>query len=338
MSALPAGLGKAWVPAALSAQLKRRPLPRIIGGVPIVLFRDGAGKASALEDRCPHRNYPLSDGRVDGGALRCPYHGWRFDGSGACVEVPGCAADVSLARIGAHPVAAVERHGAIFVRLEDGEGAAPFEVPPLMGDPDHHHFWWTQEPWQGRAIDALENILDPFHTNFIHDGLIRVSRRRQAVRQTLVMRERDFEVIYEQDAPDRGWMSRLLEGPRNRSVGRYLAPVVFQGRWASPKGLTLCATTFFVPENENRYRPFGCWTTPKRLAPAWLKQALIMSFVRPVAAQDRRALALQNRPITAFGGPRFKAGPTDRVAAPLARLYAGGTLEPGTDGPHEIWL
>ncbi len=56
--------------------------------------RDGQGNAGALLDRCPHRNVPLSLGRVARtGRLECRYHGWQFDGSGRCRHVPGRKAD-----------------------------------------------------------------------------------------------------------------------------------------------------------------------------------------------------------------------------------------------------
>lgn len=191
MTPFPEGLSGAWAPVALSTQLKAKPLARTLGGVPIVLFRGPAG-VTALEDRCPHRNYPLSNGQVRDGVLTCPYHGWRFDGAGACVEVPGADPAAPLAKLAARRLGVVERHGAVFVRLDGAQ--APFVPPPLLGDPAYDHFWWTQPPWRGRALDALENILDPFHTNFIHDGLIRVSRRRQPVRQTVTVRADGFEV------------------------------------------------------------------------------------------------------------------------------------------------
>ncbi len=41
-----------------------------------------------MQDICPHRLAPLSEGRVEGGQLHCAYHGWRFDERGACVLVP----------------------------------------------------------------------------------------------------------------------------------------------------------------------------------------------------------------------------------------------------------
>lgn len=338
MTPYPAGLSQTWLPVCLSSQLKAKPLARQVAGTPIVVFRDADGAVGVLEDRCPHRNYPLSDGKVVQGALRCAYHGWRFDGTGACVEIPGADAGAPTDRLGARRIEAVERHGAVFVRLERGDASPDLVLPPLIGDPDHDHFWWTQPPWRGRALDALENILDPFHTNFVHDGLIRVSGRRQQVRQTVTLRPDGFEVAYDQDQPDRGWMSRLLEGDRQRSVGRYLPPVSFQGRWEKKDRLTLCATAFFVPETQDRFRAFGCWTTPKGRAPAWLKRQAILAFVRTVAQQDRRALDKQHATMTVFGGPKFKSGPTDRLTLPLARLYQGEVLEPSTDGPNTIWL
>lgn len=338
MTPYPAGLETTWLPVALSGQLKTRPLSRRIAGQPIVLFRTADGSVSALQDRCPHRNYPLSAGRVVEGTLQCPYHGWRFDGSGACVALPGAGETPDLRRLGATRIDVAERHGAIFVRpAGDGSATEP-DLPPLIGHPDYDHFWWTRPPWKGRALDALENILDPFHTNFVHDGLIRVSSRRQPVRQTVTLAAKGFHVAYDQDAPDRGWMSRLLEGSRRRSTGQYLPPVVFQGRWEKADRLSLCATAFFVPETPDRYRPIGCWTTPKGLAPAWLKKQAILGFIRVVAEQDRRALERQHDTIQAFGGVRFKSGPTDRLTTPLTRLYNGETLEPGQDGPHSIWL
>src|SRR5258706_15323621 len=63
--------------ACLAEELGASPLPRVIAGVPLVLFRSG-GRAAALIDRCPHRNVPLSLGRVlADGRLECAYHGWQ---------------------------------------------------------------------------------------------------------------------------------------------------------------------------------------------------------------------------------------------------------------------
>ena len=88
MTPLPPSVARAWLPVALSRDVGARPLARKLAGTPIVLVRmDGAVRA--FVDRCPHRNYPLSDGRLRNGLLECPYHGWGFAADGACALVPG---------------------------------------------------------------------------------------------------------------------------------------------------------------------------------------------------------------------------------------------------------
>ncbi|WP_338700995.1 aromatic ring-hydroxylating dioxygenase subunit alpha [Bradyrhizobium sp. 26S5] len=78
-----------WYPIAWSHELKPgRTFAGHFAGEPIVLVRPVEGDVFALEDRCAHRQVPLSKGTVDGCTVRCCYHGWRYDGSGQCVDVP----------------------------------------------------------------------------------------------------------------------------------------------------------------------------------------------------------------------------------------------------------
>jgi phenylpropionate dioxygenase-like ring-hydroxylating dioxygenase large terminal subunit len=334
---LPDSIARSWQLAALSRDVTTRPVARTIANRPIVLFRaDGA--LGVFEDRCPHRNYPLSSGQVRDGGLECAYHGWRFAPSGACLEVPGCTlAPGQDQRLGAAPLAVIERHGAIFVRLLP-EG--PQDLPDLgvWGAPGHDHFWWDQGSWRGRALDAIENVLDPFHTNFIHDGFIRRRGRRMPVELRTQVYEDGIESIIDQSQPDFGWMSRVLEPPRDRSRTRLYAPTTIQARWEGPRGLTLCVSAFFTPETPTSFRPYACFTTPKGRGPAWLKQAAIRLFLLEVVAQDRRALAAQLDTIEAFGGPKFRQGPGDLLGGRVARLFNGERLEPAEEGPFPHML
>jgi renierapurpurin 18,18'-hydroxylase len=78
-----------WYPLAWSDELKvGRALGRRFAGLPIVLYRGKAGQVFALEDRCAHRQVPLHLGVVCGDEIKCHYHGWTYDRSGKCVEVP----------------------------------------------------------------------------------------------------------------------------------------------------------------------------------------------------------------------------------------------------------
>ncbi|MSW67364.1 MAG: Rieske 2Fe-2S domain-containing protein, partial [Actinobacteria bacterium] len=74
----------AWYVAAWTVEVKREPLRKVICEIPVVLYRKLDGTAVALEDRCAHRGYPLSAGRVVEDVLECGYHGFQFDCSGVC--------------------------------------------------------------------------------------------------------------------------------------------------------------------------------------------------------------------------------------------------------------
>ena len=78
-----------WYPLAWSKELKPgKTYAAKFAGQPVVLVRPQDGPVFALEDRCAHRQVPLSKGLVSGCAVRCGYHGWTYDASGQCVDVP----------------------------------------------------------------------------------------------------------------------------------------------------------------------------------------------------------------------------------------------------------
>jgi renierapurpurin 18,18'-hydroxylase len=78
-----------WYPIAWSRELKPgKMLSRRFAGEPVVLVRSAEGRLFALEDRCAHRQVPLSHGVVKGCTVRCGYHGWAYDPDGKCVDVP----------------------------------------------------------------------------------------------------------------------------------------------------------------------------------------------------------------------------------------------------------
>ena len=80
--------GTHWYVACLSRQLTKQPLARTMLSHPLVLYRDKSGAPLALLDRCPHRHAPLSEGRVAGGLVQCPYHGWTYNLDGTLRGAP----------------------------------------------------------------------------------------------------------------------------------------------------------------------------------------------------------------------------------------------------------
>jgi phenylpropionate dioxygenase-like ring-hydroxylating dioxygenase large terminal subunit len=332
-SQLPEFVRKSWHLVALSSRVKDgQVLGLKVVGTSIVLWRTRAG-LSAMIDRCPHRNYPLSKGRVVEDQIECPYHGWRFGVDGACVAVPGCVLkDGEGQKLSATCVKVCERGGGIFVCL-DPLGAEEPSLPTLFGDDRLDYFWWQQGVWTGRAFDAIENIMDPFHTTHLHHGLIRNKHQQVPVSLLVESFGDGIEMVIEQNVPDNGLMSKFLEADRVRSRTRYYPPTMSQAIWEGKTKLTLCVTAIFTPVDDAAFMPFACFATPKGLAPSWLKELAIRLFLWPVIAQDRYALAAQHGVIKEFNIPRYMQGPGDILGPRVARLWQGDRIAVGHDAP-----
>ena len=120
-----------WQPVALAEELDNpRPVkPVRLLGQDLVLFRDEAGRLGLFDRHCCHRGADLAFGRLEGGGLRCPFHGWLYDTSGACLEQPAEPEGSDLHRRVQQPAyPCTERNGMIFAWLGgqcEGGRAAP---------------------------------------------------------------------------------------------------------------------------------------------------------------------------------------------------------------------
>ena len=77
-----------WYVIARSKDVRSAPIARKLNGRALAVFRDDHGRARVLDAVCPHRGAHLGYGKVEAGGLVCPYHGWRFDGTGRCTHIP----------------------------------------------------------------------------------------------------------------------------------------------------------------------------------------------------------------------------------------------------------
>jgi phenylpropionate dioxygenase-like ring-hydroxylating dioxygenase large terminal subunit len=121
-----------WYPLAWSRELKPgKTLATRFAGQPIVLARpkDESKPVFALEDRCAHRQVPLSHGIVEGCAIRCGYHGWFYDQSGQCTDVPYLGKGKLPNGVRAYP--AREKDGLILVFPGDPAVAETTPLPRL---------------------------------------------------------------------------------------------------------------------------------------------------------------------------------------------------------------
>src|SRR5436305_643606 len=121
-----------WLPAALSSELPSPdsdPVRVLLLGEKLIAFRDTSGRVGLMPHNCPHRGASLFFGRNEENGLRCVYHGWKFDASGACVDMPNEPAESDFkqkVKAVAYPCA--ERNGLIWTYM------GPRQSPPPLPD------------------------------------------------------------------------------------------------------------------------------------------------------------------------------------------------------------
>ncbi len=164
------GYPRGWFVVATSDQLlPDAPRPLRYFGQDLVAFRDATGAAVVLDAHCPHLGAHLGHGgRVEEGCIRCPFHAWRFDASGACVEVPYAQRPPKRAALGAWRTA--ERNGFVFVYYDPRGREPDYAIPSL---PQLEESNWT--PWRHASLrlrthsrEILENVVDVAHFRPVH--------------------------------------------------------------------------------------------------------------------------------------------------------------------------
>lgn len=164
-------LRRYWHPVSWAGEITDRPTATELLGERLVLWRDDHGAVHVNDDRCPHRGTSLALGTVEDGCLVCPYHGWRFEPEGTCVEIPQLPAGATIpsrAAIGSHRVE--ERYGLVWVALE--EPVAPLPAFPEWDDPGYRHVACPAYTWETSAPRMVENFTDFGHLGYLHDGYL----------------------------------------------------------------------------------------------------------------------------------------------------------------------
>jgi phenylpropionate dioxygenase-like ring-hydroxylating dioxygenase large terminal subunit len=165
-------------------------------GEPWVLYRS-AGAVRGFVDRCPHRHCPLTLGHCEDGVLQCAYHGWRFDESGRCVEIPALGEGATLppaARL--TPAAAVtQAHGIVFIAPE--RPLAPLGAIPEAENATFSEGILPTLRARGSAGLLADNFLDIAHFPFVHAGTFGTDEAAELVPFTVARDGWSFTVSYE---------------------------------------------------------------------------------------------------------------------------------------------
>ena len=161
-----------WWVAGFSWELADKPLARTLLGRRMVFFRTPDGEAAALEDRCCHKELPLSCGAIEKAGLRCGYHGLLFNTAGTCIEIPGQTMIPPKARVRAYPL--VEQDKILWTWISDDPEAVPPEAPPRYEVHDDPRYTYGGDSFHYDAPYQLihDNLLDLSHLGYVHTRTI----------------------------------------------------------------------------------------------------------------------------------------------------------------------
>ncbi|MGZ8483893.1 MAG: Rieske 2Fe-2S domain-containing protein [Candidatus Binatia bacterium] len=139
-------------------------------GEELVLFRDSNGQLGLLGEHCPHRGTSLEYGDIEGGGLRCPYHGWLFDVHGRCLEMPAEPEDSKFCEKVKQLSYPVHELGGLIFAYMGPEQANPPPLPqyaPLLergGQRQVEPVRQADYNW----FNFFENSADPAHVCVLH--------------------------------------------------------------------------------------------------------------------------------------------------------------------------
>jgi len=162
-----------WIPALLAGELPENDCPPVrvkLLSERLIAFRDTNGRYGLMDEFCAHRGVSLWFGRNEDCGLRCPYHGWKYDVTGQCVDMPNEPEQSAFAKkvkLRSYPL--VERGGVLWTYM-----GPPASQPPL---PEYEFAMvppaqtYTSKRWQEcNWLQAMEGGIDSSHVSFLHRG------------------------------------------------------------------------------------------------------------------------------------------------------------------------
>jgi len=240
-------------------------------GEDLVIFKDENGRYGLLARGCPHRGTDLAFGRLEGGGLRCAFHGWLFDVDGKCLETPAEPDGSNLCaniRQKSYPV--VERSGILFAYMGPGEPPA-FPAMDCFVAPDSHTF-----AFKGMIdcnwLQSLEVGIDPAHTSFLHrffededpsqsyGRMFRDISKDTDMPMTRIMREFPRPVI-EVEPTDYGLRIATLRKISDANTHVRVTNLLFPNGFMIPMSREMTITQWHVPIDDVKHYWYAIFTS-----------------------------------------------------------------------------
>ena len=164
-----------WLPALLAEELPEPECPPVrtkLLSERLLAWRDTEGRYALTDEFCAHRGISLWFGRNEEGGLRCPYHGWKYDHTGQCIDVPSEPAESGFCekiKLASYPL--VERGGVLWAYLGPPELQPPLPEWEFATVPADRRFV-SKRLQESNWLQALEGGIDSSHVSFLHRGEI----------------------------------------------------------------------------------------------------------------------------------------------------------------------
>jgi phenylpropionate dioxygenase-like ring-hydroxylating dioxygenase large terminal subunit len=177
-----------WIPALLSEELPENDCPPVrvkLLSERLVAFRDSTGRYGLIDEFCAHRGPSLWFGRNEECGLRCPYHGWKYDVTGQCVDVPSEPEESGFRekiKLNSYPL--VERGGVLWTYMGPPGAQPPIPEWEFITVP-RPHTMTTKRLQECNWLQAMEGGIDSSHVSWLHgrnlnsDPLFRGARGNQ---------------------------------------------------------------------------------------------------------------------------------------------------------------
>jgi phthalate 4,5-dioxygenase len=162
-----------WLPVLLAEELPDNDCPPVrvkLLSERLLAFRDSEGRLGLIDEFCAHRGVSLWFGRNEEAGLRCPYHGWKYDVTGQCIEVPSEPEESGFCqRIKLKSYPLVERGGVLWTYMGEPQKQPPLPEWEFATVPPRHRYV-SKRTQESNWLQALEGGIDSSHVSFLHRG------------------------------------------------------------------------------------------------------------------------------------------------------------------------
>jgi 5,5'-dehydrodivanillate O-demethylase len=199
-------LRRYWQPVACVAELtEEKPILEVrLLGEELVVYRDKSGAYGLVGQQCSHRFASLAYGRVEEDGIRCPYHGWKYNSEGACIETPAEPRGSTLKDSVRHPAYPVRSLGGmLFAYL----GPAPAPALPHWDVLAWEHGRRTVERHsvvECNWLQCMENSVDPSHLFWLHGRTAHLASLMEEFEEKEDFIPFDFGIMKRRTTPIKG--------------------------------------------------------------------------------------------------------------------------------------